>query len=115
MIHHYQQENKLTKCYWQRVEERVQKELPFITGDGPKQIHHWPLPFWPRDRHVVLEILEGRKRGRGPESNDWHWTEQKIREIERSAKTWAIVGISGLILTAGTLIVAILALLTRSQ
>lgn len=111
MLSYYQQEDKLTKRYRRRIKQRVNEELPSITGDGPKQIHHWPLPFWPRDRRVVLGILEGHKRQIGPESNDWHWTEQKIREIERSTQAQALViGVSTLIIATATLIVAIVAL-----
>jgi hypothetical protein len=102
--------DKLTARYRHRVEERIREVLPSITADGPKQIHHWSLPFWPKDRRVIFEILEERKRGIGPGSDDWHWTEQKIHEIERSARTQAFFGITGLILTTIGVVSGFLAL-----
>ena len=58
------------------------------------------MPFWPKDRRAVIEILEERKRRNDPESKEWHWSEQKIREIERLPKSRLIIAIAGLILTA---------------
>ena len=97
---------RLSEKYRRRIEKRMKEVESAITGDGPKQIHHWPAPKRRKDRRVVLEILEERKRGIGPESPDWHWTEQKIRDVERAISTRRFIVLFSV--TFSSLIVALI-------